>query len=203
MCATDFLLQERSRIGVARVDGDGRAQALGEPELAVVDIHRRHVQPHRLGVLHGHVAQATDAGNHHPVAGLGVGDLQALVHSDARAQDRRDIDEAHFLGQMADVIGIGQRVFRETTVHRIAAVLLRFAQRFPAAQTVLAIAAGRVQPRNADAVAFLDVGDAGTYRDHMANAFVAGNEWRIGLDRPVALHRVQIGVAHATGFDLD
>ncbi|MNM98845.1 hypothetical protein D3C81_1113860 [compost metagenome] len=104
---------------------------------------------------------------------------------------------------MADVIGIGQRVFRETTVHRIAAVLLRFAQRFPAAQTVLAIATRRVQPRNADAVAFLDVGDAGTYRDHMANAFVAGNEWRIGLDRPVALHRVQIGVAHATGFDLD
>src|SRR5690606_9863081 len=76
-------------------------------------------------------------------------------------------------------------------------------QGFPAAQAVLAVTAGRVQPRNADAVAFLDVGDALAHRDHMAYALVAGNEGGIGLYRPVAFSGVQVGVADATGLDLD
>ena len=72
----DFLLQVGSRIGVARVDRDGRAQASRQRELLVVHVHRRDVQPHRLRVLHRHVAQSADAGNHgfDTVSGHGLRD---------------------------------------------------------------------------------------------------------------------------------
>ena len=46
------------------------------------------------------------------------------------------------------------------------------------------------------------MGDAGAYGHHMAHAFMAGNERRVGLDRPVAFHGVQVGMADAAGLDL-
>ncbi|MNV49904.1 hypothetical protein D3C71_1418770 [compost metagenome] len=202
MRAADLLLQERGRIGGARVDRDRGTQALGQRELVIIDIHRGHVQAHRLGVLHRHVAQATDAGDHHPLPGAGVGHLQALVDGHPGAQDRGDLDEADALGQQAHVIGVGQRVFGEAAVDRVAGVLLRLAQGFPAAHAVFAMAAGRIQPWDADPVALADMADAGAHRHHVADALVTGNERRVGLDRPVAVHRMQVGVAHATRFDL-
>ena len=103
---------------------------------------------------------------------------------------------------MADIVRIGEDIFGETAVDRIAGVLLALAQRLPAAQAMHTLAAGGIEPGNADAVAFLDVGDARSDRGDMADAFMAGNEGRVGLDRPVALGRVQIGVAHAGRGDL-
>ncbi len=47
------------------------------------------------------------------------------------------------------------------------------------------------------------MGDPGAHRHHMADAFVTGDEGRIGLDRPIALGGMQIGVADAAGGDLD
>ncbi len=45
--------------------------------------------------------------------------------------------------------------------------------------------------------------DTGAHRGDEAHALVAGNEGRVGLDRPVALGGVQVGVADAAGLDLD
>ena len=104
---------------------------------------------------------------------------------------------------MADEAGIGDGVLGEAAVDRVAGVLLGLAQGLPTAQAVLAVATGAVQPGNPHPIAFLDVVDALTHRGDFADAFMAGNKWRIGLDRPVAVGGVQVGVADPGGGDLD
>ena len=68
---------------------------------------------------------------------------------------------------------------------------------------MLAMAAGRVEPRHADSVALLDDRDAGAERDDAADRLVAGDERDFGLQGPVAGRGVEIGVADAAGFGLD
>ena len=65
------------------------------------------------------------------------------------------------------------------------------------------MAAGRVEPRHADSVALLDDRDARAQRDDTTDRFVAGNEREFGLEGPVAVGGVEIGVADAAGFGLD
>ncbi|MCY1240223.1 hypothetical protein D9M72_530600 [compost metagenome] len=148
------------------------------------------------------MAEAADAGDHHPLAGPRIGDLQSLVDRHARAQDRRDLDKADLVGQQPHVVGIGDDIFAIAAVDGIAGVLLLLAQRFPALQAVLAIAAGAVEPGHADAVAFFHAGHAAAHGGNKAHAFVAGDEGQGGFDRPVAVGGVQVGMADARGFDL-
>jgi hypothetical protein len=135
----DLFLEVGDRIGGLCIDCHGGAQALGQVELGLVHVHGGHLQAHRLGVLHRHMTEAADAGDHHPIAGFGIGDLQALVHGHAGAQHRCDFDEADITRQVADVVGIGQGVFGETAIDRVARVFLLLAQRLPAAKAVLAV----------------------------------------------------------------
>jgi len=65
------------------------------------------------------------------------------------------------------------------------------------------MAACGVQPRNADAVSFLHVFHASTHRADKADAFVARDEWRFRLDRPITVGRVQVGVTNTRRHDLD
>src|SRR5215831_6751801 len=67
---------------------------------------------------------------------IGVGRLEALVHGDAGAQHRCGFEEADVAWEVADVVGIRQRVLREAAVDRVAGVLLLLAQRLPAAEAV-------------------------------------------------------------------
>ena len=147
------------------------------------------------------MAEPADAGDDHCIARLGVGHLQALVDRHARAEHRRDLVEAHIAGQVADIVGVGQHIVGEPAIDRIAGVELAFAQRLPAAEAVHAMAAGSVEPGHADPVAFLHMGDALAHGRNETHAFVARNEGRFGLHRPVAFGGMQIGVAHARGLD--
>ncbi|MNQ98330.1 hypothetical protein D3C85_1140150 [compost metagenome] len=148
------------------------------------------------------MAQAADARDHHPVAGLGVRHLQPLVDGHPRAQDRRNLLEANVGGQVADEVRVGHHIFREAAVDRIAGVLLLVAQGLPTAEAMPAMAAGGVEPGHANAIPFLDVLDPGADARDVADALMARNEGRVRLDRPVALGRVQVGVADAGGLDL-
>ena len=65
------------------------------------------------------------------------------------------------------------------------------------------MAAGREEPGVADQLAHREVGDALAQGHDLADAFMAGDERRVRLDRPVALDGVQIGVADAAGDQLD
>ena len=200
--AADIALDHLHGILRACVDGQLGTQTLGQLQLGVIHIHRHHVQPHRLGVLHRDMTEAADAGDHHPLAGACTGDLEALVDSDTGAENRRDLVELDVLRQDANVVRVGQHVFGVAAIDRVAGVLLAFAEGFPASQAVLAAAAGGVQPGHADAIALLHPGHAGTHRRDVANAFMAGNERQGRFHRPVALGSVQVGVADAGGGDL-
>src|SRR5918995_5827804 len=63
--------------------------------------------------------------------------------------------------------------------------------------------ASRMQPGYPDPVTLSHCSHASARRDDGAHAFVTRNEGRFGLDRPVAVGRMQVRVTHARGFDLD
>ena len=74
---------------------------------------------------------------------------------------------------------------------------------------MLAMPARAIQPRDSNCIALLDVRNALADLDDIAHALMsgdkaaAGQRLEIGLDRPIALDCVQIGVANAACFDFD
>jgi hypothetical protein len=203
MRAADQPLHLVGHVDLGGVQRQVGPQLLCQGQLVVVDVHRRHMQTHRLGILHRHVPQATDPRNRDPLSRTRLGLLQALVDRDPGAQHRRGIAEVQPVGQAADVVRIGAHEFGIAAVHAVARVLLAFAQRFPPADAMFAVTAGGVQPRRADAVAFLQVCHAPADGGHFAHAFVARYEGRVRFHRPVAHGGMQIGVANARGADAD
>lgn len=61
---------------------------------------------------------------------------------------------------------------------------------------MIAIAAGGIEPRHVDPVAFLHMGDACAHLTGKAQAFMARNEWG-GLYGSIAFGGVKIGMADA------
>src|SRR5690606_16961625 len=114
---------------------------------------------------------------------------------DAGAQDGGRGGQVYAVGSLGAVAGVGEHVLTERAIHGVAAVLLVLAQRLPAGLAVLAVAAGRGEPGVADRVPHLDPLHPVTDGDDRAHALVAGDEGRRGLDRPVTLCGVQVGVA--------
>ena len=161
-----------------------------------------HAQPHGPRVLHGDVAESADAGDRPPTVRPGVGHLEALVDSDAGAQDGRYFQRVDGVRDSWGVGGVDHHVAAEAAVDAVAAVLLALTQRLPAGAAVFAAAARRPQPRVADLVTDLEVVHTGTECDDGAVTLVAGDERGLRLDRPIAVCGMQIGVAHAGGFQL-
>ena len=201
--SADFLLEEGCRILLLGVDGELGAERTSERELLIGDVDCSNMEAHRLGVLDGEVTEAADAGDDDPVAGLGIGGLEALVHRDAGADDGRDFDEADVLGKVSYVVRIGDGIFCIATVLGVAAELSLGAAGLLSSEAVDALAAGGIEPDDADAVAFLDGLDVLADAGDEAYAFVAGDERGCGLDGPVAFCSVQVGVTDAAGFHLD
>jgi hypothetical protein len=63
--------------------------------------------------------------------------------------------------------------------------------------------AGAVQPCDANAVAFLQMGYAGSQLRDEARAFVPRDKGQSGFDRPIAIRCVQVGVADTTSDYFD
>jgi hypothetical protein len=59
------------------------------------------------------MAEPTDAGNDDSVARLGIGFLKSLVDSDPGAKDRGGRVPIETVGQMADIIRIGEDILGE------------------------------------------------------------------------------------------
>ena len=138
-----------------------------------------------------------------PLARTRTGFLDTLIRGHPGADDRGRFDRRQAGRDVRDVVRVGENILGETAVLRIAAELRRVADGFPAAQAMLAAAACRVEPGNADSVADGHSGDPVTERDDAPDPLVAGNERRHRLDWPVAARRVQIGVADPAGLGLD
>src|SRR5919206_4282325 len=78
---------------------------------------------------------------------------------------------------------------------------LRFAERLPAGDAVVAGSARPAEPGDRDAVAELNFGHAGAEALDDPDALVAGNEGQLRLDRPVAVGGVNVGVAKPRSLD--
>jgi hypothetical protein len=104
---------------------------------------------------------------------------------------------------MGDVARVGEEVFREAAVPRVAAELCLGTDGLPGRQAILAVATGRVEPGHPDAVALLDDRHPRSRGDDPSDALMARNERERGLERPVAARGMKIGVAHAAGLGLD
>ena len=193
----------RNRVAAFGIDHRIRAQARGMRQLVVVDVHRAHAQAHGLGVLHAQMAQAADARNHNPLTRLGLGFLDALVGGDAGADQRCCFQCRQANRNVRHIVGVGQDVFGKAAVLGIAAKLRIGTHRLAGGQAKLAVAAGRIQPGHAHALTQLDSRHALAQGHHQANAFVAGREGQCGFQGPVAVARVQVGVADAAGLGLD
>ena len=68
---------------------------------------------------------------------------------------------------------------------------------------MLAVAAGRIEPRHAHPVAFLHVPHAAADGRDIAHAFMARNEGQGRLDGPVSVGCMQIGMTDARRLDID
>ena len=105
------------------------------------------------------------------------------------------------VGHLDDVAAEGHGVLAEAAVDRVAHVLLLEAERLPTRDAVLTGAAGVAQPRHRDAVADRDLGLTRAELDDDPDALVPGHERRRRLDRPVAVRRVDVGVAETRRLD--
>ena len=104
---------------------------------------------------------------------------------------------------VGDVVRIGDEILGKAAVLGVAAELRFAADRFPSREAMLAVAAGRIEPGHADAVALFDDRDAGADRGDAADGLMTRNERELGLERPVAGRGMKVGVAHTAGLGLD
>src|SRR5262249_36076766 len=74
--------------------------------------------------------------------------------------------------------------------------------RLPSGEAVPTTATGRVKPGHADPITLLDVCHSRADRGDIADPLVTRDERRLGLDRPIAIERMKVGMANARRGDL-
>ena len=170
------------------------AFALCEP--GVVDVDGDHRRAGDARVLDREVAQPARAEHRDHARGPGAGVLDRLVGRHARARQRRGVRRIDAVRDAHDVARVADRVLGEGAVERVAHVLLLQAERLAPAVAVAAHATGVAEPRQRDAHPRLQpVHRAGAQSLDHPDAFVAGDERRRRLDRPLAARGVDVGMA--------
>src|SRR5450830_800488 len=149
------------------------------------------------------MAQSANAGNNHPLPRTDIGLLDALVARHPGTNDRCRLTGIQRRRYMRDIFRIRQNVLGESAVARVATKLGLRAHGFPSLEAILAMTTGRIKPRHPHALAHLYRGDAAAQRHHRADALMSGGKGQSWLEWPIASRRMQIGVTHAAGFDLD
>src|ERR1039458_2496045 len=185
-----------------RVDRELSAELAGELELLIDHVDRYDPPSGDRRVLDREVSQTADAEHGNEIRGAGARDLDRLIGRHTGAGQRRGVERVEPLGDLDDVAGIGGGVLTEAAVDRIAHHLLLKAQRLPARHAILTAATRVAKPGHRDAVTDRDLAHAGRDLRDDADALVTGDERRRGLDRPVAVRGVDVGVAEATRLDL-
>src|SRR3954465_13913844 len=165
---------------------------------------------HRLGDLHGHVAETTEADHPDVLAGIGVPVAQRRVGRDPGAQQRRrgielqTVRDAYDEVRVADdVIGVAAVGHGSVTVDR--AVGLRVAGEavlLVARQAVLALPARVDHAADTDAVTGRELGHVGADLGDDAGDLVPRYR-RVGDLSPLATSEVDVRVADPAELDVD
>lgn len=203
MRPADASMDEPLRLRRAHVERHGGPEPRGQSKLRVIDVRCDDLKPHRPGVLHGQVTEASHAGDHHPVAGLRIRHPKSLVDRQPCAHQRRGLLIAERARDLDDEVGRGDHILGEPSVDIVSAAQLRRAERLPARQALVAATARPVQPRHSNSVADRHVHDTLAESDDQPDGLVPWNPRQRRLVRPVAVYGVQVGVTDAAGADLD
>src|ERR1700733_1550512 len=191
------------------IHGELGAELARELEFLVDHVDRDDPSSRDRRVLDREVPQAADAEYGYEIGGAGARDFDRFVGGYAGAGERRGVEGVDARGDLYDVAGVGGGVLAEGAVDRVAHHLLLVAQSLPAVHAVVAAAARVAEPGHRDAVTKADlvsaVADsvlASRKLGDDADPLVAGDERRRGLDRPIAVRSVDVGVAQAARLDL-
>jgi hypothetical protein len=179
----------------ARVQRCGCAQTSGLREFFVGDINGSHDRPQPLPNLHSQVTQSTDAKNRQPLAWLDFGLSQGSTDRDSGTEKRRGFDAGESFRNLHGMTRRSLHEFRVSAVHRNACDLLFNAEILVAFVAELASAASPMHPRNAYAVAHLQMIDRGAFFDDSTGNFVPENQGSLGDRnelRPISISNVQV-----------
>lgn len=191
-------------LGCEEVDVARSAQGLAGLALLLAAVDGDGVDAHGLAVLQGHVTETTTGtGDGDPLARADTGLLDSLVDSDTGAEDGGDGLKIHALGNTGHVGGLGDSVLLEGTVDGVARKLGLGAEGLVSSHAVGAGQAGAVEPLDADVIALLEIVDEFAAGDNNTSTLVATDQGHLDGQGPVALHGVQVGVAHTRELDVD
>ena len=195
------LAQQDRRIVDRCVHGVRRTELAGHRQLVLVDVDGDHGGPGDARVLHGHVSEPTHSEHGDDVRGTDLGDLHGLVGGDAGTRQRCGVKGIDALGNAHDVLRRGDGVVGVGAVASVAGVALVRAERLPAGDAELALAARPTEPRDGDTCPDRQAGHAGSEGLDDAHALVPWHERDRRLHRPVAVGGVDVGVAQTGGLD--
>ncbi len=167
--ATQFLYDIYTR----RVESFAGAKACGLGELFIRDIHGGDHRSHFLGDLQPEVTEATDSEDGEALAWLDARVLQGAVDGNAGAEQWGGVRAGKCVGNFHSVGRGGFDKFSIATVHGYARNFLFDAEILIALAAEFAFAAGPVEPGDADAIAYVQRFDGGTFFDDAAGNFVA------------------------------
>jgi hypothetical protein len=179
------------------------AESLGQVELLRRDVDGDDGCARDVRVLDGEVAEPADAEHGDEVRRPGARDLDRLVRRHPGARQRGRLHRVDALGNRDHVRRLGEDVLRVAAVDGVSGVALGRAQRLPSGDAELACPTRHVEPRDRDALAETRRRDAVSDRGDDADALVSRHERRGRLHRPVAVGRVDVGVAESRRLDVD
>jgi hypothetical protein len=148
------------------------------------------------------VCGSTKAIEAEALAGLCAAEAIGAVSDDAGAEQRGGVLVGECGGERVGEVFAHDAEFGVASVDVVAGEAGVLAQIFGVAEAVGAGAVGRVEPRDADAVAGFDRADGGTDGVDGADDLVTGDERKLG-EREIAFHCVEVGVAESAGADAD
>src|SRR5476649_1896298 len=101
------------------------------------------------------------------------------------------------------VVGVCENVVCEATVFRVTAELRFRTHGLVRREAIFAMSTGGIEPGHTNAVPFFHGRDTRADGGDYADTLMARDERQRGLQRPVAVRGMQIGMTDATGLGLD
>src|SRR6185369_10922106 len=170
------------------------------------DVNRDHFTAESLRNLNGQMAQPAYPEDRYALPLLDAGILYRAINRQARAIKWRGLLRRKRVGHFHGVRSFRFHEFGIAAINHSPCNYLLLAKVLSPFAAHIALAAGPMHPRDADTVADFQVAYIFAFFDDAPDNFVTGNEsllYDFQEGSPVAFRDMQIGMAHAAGFDFN